>query len=74
MLAALLHLVVVILSQDKLPTIDDLVEKIHAPRKAVTQYEIIIDAKQAQGKAWPHIRHIWKDGVRYRSDRLDDFT
>jgi hypothetical protein len=56
-----------------LPTISDLVGKLHAPRKNITRYELIIDAKQAVGKAWPHIHRVWRDGDRYRSEHVDKF-
>lgn len=60
--------------QSPLPTVAELVAKLHAPREGITQYEIVIDARQAAGSARPHLERFWRDGTRYRTDHLDDFV
>jgi hypothetical protein len=56
-----------------LPGIPDLIESLHAPRKGVVNYEVVVDARRAKGTAWAHLRHIWRDGARERVDHLDRF-
>ena len=62
------------LAQDSLPTVPDLVKKLYAPRKGITLFEVVIHARNGEGKAKPHIRRIWRDGDRYRFDHLNDFA
>src|SRR5262245_3957362 len=54
-----------------LPSIDTLVDRLQAPRKGITSYEVIVNARKVEGKANPHIQHFWVDGDRYRVDFLD---
>jgi hypothetical protein len=57
-----------------LPTVESLVNKLHAPRKGITSFEVVIDAQKGEGKTHPHIEHVWRDGARYRVDFLNRFT
>lgn len=56
------------------PSIDELVEKLHAPRANITQFQVVIDATRAEGYPRPCIRRIWRDGVQYREDFFNKFT
>ncbi|QJW95346.1 hypothetical protein FTUN_2894 [Frigoriglobus tundricola] len=56
------------------PTIPHLLAKLRAPREEITRYELVIDARTAQGNARAHIHHVWLDGPRVREDRLDNFA
>jgi hypothetical protein len=67
-------LVVLAGAVDPLPDIPELVAKLHGPRKGIASYELIIDARMAEGDSRPHLHHIWLDGDRHRADRLDEFT
>jgi hypothetical protein len=56
-----------------LPTAEDLVSRLHAPRADITRYELVIDAREGRGGTRPHLRRIWRDGERYRVDHFDQF-
>lgn len=55
------------------PTPDQLVERLHAPRRGLTHYEVVIEGRAARGDARPYVRRVWRDGDRYRADHLDRF-
>ena len=55
------------------PTVEQLLNKVHAPRTGITRYEVVIDARGAEGKARANLRRVWRDGDRYREDHLTNF-
>ena len=57
-------------TEDPVPSIPELVDKLHAPRKGIVSFEGVIDARQAEGHPRPHLCRIWRDGDRYRVDHL----
>ena len=61
---------VVLHANGPLPTIEQLIERLHAPRRGITSFEVVIDAKKGEGKTDPHIERVWCDGGRYREDFL----
>lgn len=63
----------VLVGQAPLPSIEELRSKLHAPRVGVTQYELVIDARKSEGETKPHVKRMWKDGDKYRTDHLDGF-
>lgn len=67
-IAVLLH------AHGPLPTLETLIERLHAPRRGITSFEIVIDARKGEGKTNPHLERVWRDGGRYRVDFLHRFT
>jgi len=61
-------------AQEPLPTIAELIQKLHAPRQAIESYELVIDQQQVEGDSEPHLWRIWRDGTHYRTDHLHSFN